>query len=39
MNLMLGLSTQIDGNFEIKNENGLKIIINFIKKEQLTDTN
>ncbi len=37
MNLMLGLSSQIDGDFEIKNENGLKIIINFIKKQQLTD--
>jgi two-component sensor histidine kinase len=37
MNLMLGLSSQIDGDFEIRNENGLKIIINFIKKQQLTD--
>lgn len=39
MNLMQGLSGQIDGDFEIKNENGLKIIINFTKKEQFTDTN
>lgn len=37
MNLMLGLSEQIDGNFEIKNDNGLKIIINFIKNQQLTE--
>lgn len=39
MNLMLGLSEQIDGNFEIKNENGLTIIINFIKNQQLTEKN
>ena len=37
MNLMVGLSDQLDGSFTIQNNNGLTVIITFIKKEQLID--
>lgn len=34
MNLMIGLSNQIDGTFDIKNDNGLKIKITFTKNKE-----
>jgi len=37
MNLMMGLSDQLDGSFKTENNNGLKITIEFIKKNQLMD--
>jgi len=37
MNLMVGLSDQLDGSFTIQNNNGLTVIITFVKKEQLMD--
>lgn len=35
MNLMIGLSDQLDGTFDYKNANGLTIIITFIKNEKM----
>ncbi|SFD75088.1 Two-component sensor histidine kinase, contains HisKA and HATPase domains [Chitinophaga sp. CF118] len=35
MSLMLGLSEQLDGTFEVENDNGLKIKITFDKHQQL----
>lgn len=32
MNLMIGLTDQLNGNFELKNDNGLVIVITFTKK-------
>jgi two-component sensor histidine kinase len=34
MNLIIGLTNQIEGNFDIKNENGLKIIITFTRNTE-----
>lgn len=34
MNLMMGLTDQIDGTFEMKNDNGLKITITFTKSTE-----
>ncbi|WP_347052163.1 tetratricopeptide repeat-containing sensor histidine kinase [Flavobacterium olei] len=34
MNLMMGLSDQIDGTFEMKNDNGLKITITFTRNTE-----
>lgn len=34
MNLMMGLSNQIDGTFEMKNNNGLKITITFTRNTE-----
>lgn len=34
MNLMMGLTDQIDGNFEMKNDNGLKITITFTRNTE-----
>lgn len=34
MNLMMGLSDQIDGNFEMKNDNGLQIQLTFTKNTE-----
>jgi len=35
MHLMIGLTEQLDGTFEIKNHNGLSVIIIFTRKRQL----
>jgi len=35
MNLMIGLSDQLDGTFKIENHNGLHVIITFIKNKKL----
>jgi len=37
MNLMMGLTGQLDGSFELQNNNGLSVIITFTKKQQLMD--
>jgi two-component sensor histidine kinase len=37
MNLIIGLSNQIDGTFVMKNENGLKITITFTRKTEFED--
>ncbi|MES2486078.1 MAG: histidine kinase dimerization/phosphoacceptor domain -containing protein [Bacteroidota bacterium] len=37
MNLMMGLTNQLDGNFKLQNNNGLTIIITFTRKQQLMD--
>ena len=37
MDLMIGLTDQLDGNFEIKNRDGLSIAITFSKKKPLVD--
>lgn len=38
MNLMIGLSDQIDGTFEMKNDNGLKITITFTRNTEFEVT-
>lgn len=38
MNLMMGLTGQLDGEFKLENNNGLAVIITFIRKQQLPDT-
>ena len=38
MNLMVGLSDQVDGTFNVENNNGLTVTITFTKKQQLMDT-
>jgi len=38
MNLMMGLTDQIDGTFEMKNENGLKIKITFKRNTEFEGT-
>lgn len=38
MNLMMGLSDQIDGTFEMKNDNGLKITITFTRNTEFEVT-
>ncbi|MBB4804594.1 two-component sensor histidine kinase [Flavobacterium nitrogenifigens] len=38
MNLMMGLSDQIDGTFEMKNDNGLKIKITFTRNTEFEVT-
>jgi len=38
MNLMLGLTDQIDGTFEMKNDNGLKITITFTRNTEFEVT-
>lgn len=38
MNLMMGLTGQLDGEFTLLNNNGLSIIITFIRKQQLPET-
>lgn len=38
MNLMMGLTGQLDGDFALENNNGLSIIITFTPKQQLPDT-
>ncbi|MBS7253641.1 histidine kinase dimerization/phosphoacceptor domain -containing protein [Flavobacterium branchiicola] len=38
MNLMMGLSDQIDGTFEMKNQNGLKITITFTRNTEFEVT-
>lgn len=35
MNLMIGLTDQLNGSFELKNDNGLVIVITFAKKDDL----
>ena len=35
MNLMIGLSDQLDGTFRVENHNGLHVIITFIKNNKL----
>ena len=35
MNLMIGLSDQLDGTFRIENHNGLHVIITFVKNNKL----
>jgi two-component sensor histidine kinase/tetratricopeptide (TPR) repeat protein len=35
MNLMIGLSDQLDGTFKVKNHNGLHVIITFVKNIKL----
>ena len=35
MNLMIGLSDQLDGTFRVENNNGLHVIITFIKNNKL----
>jgi len=37
MNLMMGLTNQLDGDFKLQNNNGLTIVITFTKKQQLMD--
>ncbi|WP_312902371.1 tetratricopeptide repeat-containing sensor histidine kinase [Chryseobacterium taichungense] len=37
MNLMRGLTDQLDGNFTLESKNGLKIIINFRKNTDIDD--
>jgi len=37
MNLMIGLSSQLDGTFDIQNNNGLTVTITFTKSQQLMD--
>ena len=39
MNLMMGLTDQIDGTFEMKNENGLKITIAFTRNTEFEGAN
>jgi two-component sensor histidine kinase len=38
MNLMIGLSDQIDGTFDMKNDNGLKIKITFTKNKEFEES-
>ncbi|MFT3796149.1 histidine kinase dimerization/phosphoacceptor domain -containing protein [Flavobacterium sp.] len=37
MHLMVGLTEQIEGTFELQNNNGLSIIVIFTKKKEFTD--
>jgi two-component sensor histidine kinase len=39
MNLMIGLTDQLNGSLELKNNNGLTIVITFTKKGDLLNTN
>lgn len=38
MNLMMGLTGQLDGEFKLESNNGLTIIITFTRKQQLPET-
>jgi two-component system, sensor histidine kinase PdtaS len=38
MNLMMGLTGQLDGDFKLENNNGLAVIITFTPKQQLPET-